>query len=141
MDDVVTRAERPERLIRVLAAIIKRGERYLMCQRAGHKRHGGLWEFPGGKLEAGESRADAARRELEEELGLALDHAGDVVYRMRDPGSTFLIEFVPIAARGEPQPLEHMALAWVTLREAVGLPLAPSDRAFVEWQLAHPGDD
>jgi len=122
--------------IRVLAAVIRSDRRYLVCQRPVHKRHGGLWEFPGGKLEPGESLLHAARRELAEELGLETDRAGDVVYRVRDPGSPFLIEFVPVEVRGEPRALEHVALAWVTLLEAATLPLAPCDRSFVEWRLA-----
>ena len=55
---------------RVLAAVIERSGKFLMCRRPEHKNHGGLFEFPGGKLEAGESLADAARRELLEELAL-----------------------------------------------------------------------
>jgi 8-oxo-dGTP pyrophosphatase MutT (NUDIX family) len=53
----------------VLAAVIRRQDRYLVCRRPAHKRHGGLWEFPGGKLEPGETLLEAARRELREELG------------------------------------------------------------------------
>jgi 8-oxo-dGTP pyrophosphatase MutT (NUDIX family) len=104
-----------EPLIRVLAAVVRRDGRYLLCQRPRHKRHAGLWEFPGGKLEPGESLLHAARRELAEELELETEHAGDVVYRVHDAGSPFLIEFVPVATRGEPRAVEHEALAWVTL--------------------------
>jgi mutator protein MutT len=129
-------APAPEPLVRVLAAVVRRAGRYLLCQRPGHKRHGGLWEFPGGKLEPGETLLTAARRELAEELGLETDHAGDVVYRVRDPGSRFIIEFVPVEVRGEPRALEHEALAWVTLPEAAALELAPADRAFVAWEHA-----
>jgi len=125
-----------EALIRVLAAVIRRGGRCLLCQRPAHKRHGGLWEFPGGKLEPGETLLHAAARELREELGVETNGAGDVVYRIRDPGSVFVIEFVPVSVRGEPQALEHEALAWLTLGEAAALPLAPSDRSFVAWCLA-----
>ncbi len=50
--------------IRVIAAVIRRGPELLVCRRPAHKRHGGLWEFPGGKCEPGESDADTARREL-----------------------------------------------------------------------------
>ena len=50
-----------------MAAVIERDGKLLVCRRPGHKRHGGLWEFPGGKLEPGETIVDAARRELDEE--------------------------------------------------------------------------
>jgi voltage-gated potassium channel len=122
-----------EPVVRVLAAVIRRDGRYLLCRRPRHKRHGGLWEFPGGKLEPGETLEHAAERELREELALELESAGDVAFSVHDPGSPFLIEFVPVGARGEPQALEHEALAWVTLAEAAALDLAPSDRRFVEW--------
>ena len=59
-----------KQLVRVLAAVIKRNERYLICKRPENKRHGGLWEFPGGKIEIGESNFEAAVRELREELGV-----------------------------------------------------------------------
>ena len=120
-------------LVRVLAAVIRRQDRFLLCQRARHKRHGGLWEFPGGKIEPGESLLHAARRELAEELALETNAAGDVAYRIRDPGSPFVIEFVPVEVSGEPRALEHEALAWVTLADAAALALAPSDRAFLDF--------
>jgi mutator protein MutT len=123
-------------VVRVLAAVIERAGRFLLCQRPAHKRHGGLWEFPGGKLEVGENLDETARRELKEELGLDVEHVGDVAFSVRDPGSPFRIEFVPVAAAGEPQPLEHDTLRWVTFAEALPLPLAPSDRRYVEWRLA-----
>ncbi len=49
--------------IRVLASVIERDHRLLVCRRPLHKRHGGLWEFPGGKVREGESDLEAARRE------------------------------------------------------------------------------
>src|SRR5688500_16930335 len=64
----------------VLAAVIGRNGRWLICERPLTKRHGGLWEFPGGKLEVGESLADAARREVAEELGVTAIHIGSVLY-------------------------------------------------------------
>ena len=124
---------------RVLAAVLRRGDRFLVCQRPPHKRHGGLWEFPGGKLENEESLLDAARRELDEELGLHATSIGDTLFTCGDPGSRFVIEFVHVDAAGEPQALEHSALRWVTMQEATALPLAPADRAFVEHALSTPG--
>ncbi len=112
--------------------MIRRDGGFLLCRRALHKRHGGLWEFPGGKVEAGESWLDAARRELREELGLEVVAAGEPVFAHRDPGSEFLISFVEVEVSGEPRALEHEEVRWVAREELRGLELAPADRAFVE---------
>jgi 8-oxo-dGTP diphosphatase len=122
----------PTDTIRVIAAVIADGDRLLVCQRPPHKRHGGLWEFPGGKCEPGESDAEAADRELREELGVAATAIGAELFAIHDPGSPFLIAFVPVDISGEPVCHEHSALHWGTLEELIGLPLAPSDRRFVE---------
>jgi len=121
--------ERPE-IIRVLAAVIERDVRYLVCRRPAHKRHGGLWEFPGGKLEPGEGLEEAARRELEEELGVYVSQVSEPVYTARDPGSAFLIEFTRVRVSGLPQPLEHDEIRWVTIEELRSLELAPVDARF-----------
>ena len=117
----------------MLAAVVRDGDRYLVCRRPAHKRHGGLWEFPGGKLEPGESLLDAARREMREELGVDVREVGDVMLAVADHGSPFVIEFVPVMIAGAPHCLEHSELAWVGLGELRALELAPSDRAFVEF--------
>jgi 8-oxo-dGTP pyrophosphatase MutT (NUDIX family) len=119
-----------EQTVRVLAAVIQTGERYLVCLRPGHKRHGGLWEFPGGKVEGDETHHDAARRELKEELGVGVVATGECVFSSRDPGSAFLIEFVRVEISGEPRTLEHKALQWADCTELLRLPMAPSDHAF-----------
>ncbi|HVZ76574.1 MAG TPA: (deoxy)nucleoside triphosphate pyrophosphohydrolase [Gemmatimonadaceae bacterium] len=123
-------------LIRVVAAVIRRGEELLVCQRPPEKRHGGLWEFPGGKCEAGETDVDALRRELREELGVEVASAGEPTFELRDQGSRFLIVFIPVAIRGEPQCHEHVAMRWGRPDALVSLPLAPSDREFVVRLLA-----
>ena len=119
--------------VRVLAAVIQRGGRYLICRRPDYKRHGGLWEFPGGQLEPNETLHDTAVRELREELGVAVSAVGDVLYRARDHGSPFLIEFTPAVISGEPACREHSALAWVPGGELRAYDLAPSDAAFAAW--------
>ena len=86
-------------LTSVLAAVVQRNDKYLICQRPVHKRHGSLWEFPGGKLEAGETYLDAAQRELAEELGVKALTVGSPLFSIADPGSEFLIEFVPTDRR------------------------------------------
>ena len=118
--------------VRVIAAVIRRGESFLLARRPAHKRHGGLWEFPGGKLEEGESLLDAARRELREELGVEVVAVGESLWKRRDPGSIFEIVFVAVEIEGEPSALEHEELRWVDVAELTGLDLAPTDRAFVD---------
>jgi 8-oxo-dGTP diphosphatase len=124
--------------IRVLAAVIRRGERLLLCRRPAHKRHGGLWEFPGVKLEPGESLLEAARREMQEELGATALSVDETLYVCSDPGSIFMIEFVRVEIHGEPRALEHDEARWVTLAELDGLQLAPADAAFVNWLRTRP---
>jgi 8-oxo-dGTP diphosphatase len=118
---------------RVVAAVVQRDDKYLICQRAQQKRHGGLWEFPGGKLEAGETPFEAARRELTEELAVRAVSVGPKLFSVADPGSEFVIEFVPTEIEGEPQCLEHLDLKWMSIKELVSVPLAPSDRQFAEF--------
>ncbi len=119
--------------IPVVAAVIEREGRYLLGRRPEDKRHAGLWEFPGGKMLDGESFFEAARRELEEELGLTATGDGALLHSARDPGSPFVINFVEISVDGTPQPVEHSDIGWFTAAELVHMPLAPSDRAFAAW--------
>lgn len=123
-------------MIRVVAAVVARDDRFLVCQRPLHKRHGGLWEFPGGKCEPNESDADAARRELREELAVEVTSVGRERIAIGDEGSAFVIAFVPVEIDGEPTCHEHIAIRWATSIELSQLPLAPSDRRFVEHLLS-----
>ena len=121
--------------IRVVAAVIGHGDRLLMCQRPAHKRHGGLWEFPGGKCEPDESDAEAIRRELNEELGVTADSVGVSEFETIDEGSPYLIVFIPVRISTEPAAIEHSAVAWFTAHELLHLQLAPSDRRYVQQML------
>lgn len=118
--------------IRVIAAVISRGDELLVCQRPPHKRHGGLWEFPGGKCEPGESDADAIRRELAEELGVKTVAVGEADFEISDPDSPYLIAFLSVRIEGEPHAAEHTLIAWLAPKSLDRLPLAPSDRRYVE---------
>jgi mutator protein MutT len=123
-------------LIRVVAAVIAHGDRLLVCRRPLHKRHGGLWEFPGGKCESGETDAEAVQRELREELGVEVIAIEPPEFTILDVGSHFEIVFVPATIEGTPVCHEHIALHWGRPDELAQLPLAPSDRRFVEARLA-----
>jgi mutator protein MutT len=120
----------PNKVTRVLAAVIRRNGRLLLCQRPSHKRHGGFWEFPGGKLLEGESYEDAAHHELREELGVPVVSVGTVCFSQADPGSEFVIDFVEVEIDGEPQALEHQTLQWALPNQIGHFPMPPSDRAF-----------
>lgn len=118
--------------MRVLAAVIRDSDRYLLCRRPRHKRHGGLWEFPGGKLEPDETLLQAAQRELKEELGVDTVAVGARLFAHHDPESPFLIEFVAVEVKGTPRALEHEEVRWVRAGEGADLEFAPSDRVFWE---------
>lgn len=117
----------------VVAAVIERQGRLLLCRRPLNKRHGGLWEFPGGKMEAGESFLQAGGRELDEELSLQAVSADDPKFSILDEASGFTIHFVKMEANGEPQLKEHIELSWVKPSRLHELELAPSDRAYAEF--------
>jgi 8-oxo-dGTP diphosphatase len=116
--------------VRVLAAVIQREGKYLVCRRPLQKRHGGLWEFPGGKIEEGESDEDALKRELQEELDIEVTGVGKTLFSRNDPDSPFLIEFIETEIFGNPTPIEHSEAIWIDPSELTHLELAPSDAVF-----------
>lgn len=117
----------------MVAAVLRREGRYLLGLRPTEKRHGGLWEFPGGKLAPGESLLAAARRELAEELELRVTGIGDVLRSFADGSSPFVIEFVEARAVGDPVAVEHEAVGWFSVEEMGAMPLAPADATFAGW--------
>lgn len=129
----VTMHTMPDAIVRVVAAVICRGQRFLVCRRPFHKRHGGLWEFPGGKCEAGESDLDAVARELREELGVNTKAVGPPIFEIRDGSALFLIVFLNVDIDGPPRCLEHIEIGWHTREELMEIGLAPSDRRFAEF--------
>lgn len=118
--------------IPVVAAVVRRGGRFLVGRRPAHKRHGGLWEFPGGKVGEGESLLEAARRELAEELSLRTNAIGRTLFTTGDGYAPFVIHFIEVEIEGEPDPHEHTELGWFTRAELEEVALAPADAAFVE---------
>lgn len=115
----------------VVCAIILRDGRILLAQRPPDKKLGGLWEFPGGKVEPGESAEAALHRELEEELGcrVRVTQALAPFVHAYDWGRIELIPFLCELATGsaEPQAHEHTALAWVVREDLQNYDLAPAD--------------
>jgi 8-oxo-dGTP diphosphatase len=121
----------------VAAAIRDAAGRLLLQQCPPHKRHAGLWEFPGGKVECEEIPRVALCREVLEELGLVLDRgelapAGFAEEPPTDgrPGLVLLL-YTCGAWRGTPAALEGQNWDWFTREEAAGLDLPPMDRALL----------
>ena len=124
--------------IPVVAAVIRRGGRVLLGRRPEHKRHGGLWEFPGGKVHDGETDFQALERELAEELEVRTVSVGSVLFESPDPEAPFLIRFVEVEVDGDPTALEHAEIGWFDPSVLQDLPLAPSDARFVVQHLLAP---
>lgn len=115
----------------VAVGLIWRRGRVLAAQRPEGKAHEGYWEFPGGKLEPGESPQDALTRELAEELGIGVRacrfwKATEHVYEKYDL-HVRLHFFHVTAFAGEPCAREGQNIRWVTPAEAAELPLLPAD--------------
>lgn len=118
----------------VVAALIWRGERFLACQRPVHKARGLLWEFVGGKVEPGETREQALVRECEEELDVTVvprDIFMEVTHEYPDL-TVHLTLFNAELPQGEPKPLEHNALRWITAEEIEELAFCPADEEILE---------
>lgn len=123
----------------VVCALIERDGRVLVARRPAHKHLGGLWEFPGGKIEPGETAADALHREIREELGctLVLDRTlGTFTHAY--PQVTIAMTAITATlapASPEPTPHEHSELRWVLPTELNTLELAPADLPVVAAYL------
>ena len=118
----------------VAAAVIRRGERVLICRRPAHKARGGEWEFPGGKLEAGETAREALVRECREELAVTLSvtsHLTTLTHIYPDL-SVRLFVFECELKEGEPKALEHDALEFVLPSELSAYELCDADRETAE---------
>tara|TARA_R110002073_G_scaffold156611_1_gene311910 strand:- start:120 stop:584 length:465 start_codon:yes stop_codon:yes gene_type:complete len=122
--------------IHVVAAVIRSEGKILVCQRNMEKRHGGLWEFPGGKVKDDESFEDAIRREVSEELKVCVSQVGEVVYSARDEQSPFVVHFMEASVVGTPVPVEHHAIEWHLIQGLFAKALAPADTEFVQSYLA-----
>ena len=121
--------------LRVVAAALVEGGRVLAAQRPAHKSQGGLWELPGGKVEAGEPPAEALRRELEEELGCASEIGAieDVLHHVyEENGLEVVILVYRCALLGEPRAIEVAEVRWVPVAELATLRVLPADQPLVD---------
>lgn len=132
------------RLLPVVAvALIASDGGVMLARRRATANHGGLWEFPGGKIEPGESPEAALVREAREELAITLDPAGltPIGFASSPHGARHLLLLLYRATRwgGDPTPLEASALSWVDPLNAATLPMPPADAQLIA-AVAHPPD-
>ena len=113
----------------VAAALIWKEDRFLICRRPAHKARALLWEFAGGKREAGESLEECLIRECREELDVGIEVL-DLFARVRHDYPDISIRLSLFNARiveGEPKLLEHEALAWILPSEIDKYEFCPAD--------------
>lgn len=113
----------------VVAALIREGRRFMICQRPAHKARGLLWEFVGGKVEPGETREQALIRECREELGITVSVGGvfmEVTHEYPDL-TVHLTLFNAVITEGTPQKLEHHDIRWITPEEIPDYRFCPAD--------------
>lgn len=123
----------------VVAALIWDGDRFLACQRPAHKARGLLWEFVGGKVEPGETHAEALIRECREELDITVA-PGEVFMEVLHeyPDLTVrLTLFHAVIAEGTPKALEHNDIRWITVGQIDELPFCPADEEILERLKQH----
>ena len=116
-------------MVEVVAALIRQGEKFMICQRPAHKARGLLWEFVGGKVEPGETKEQALVRECREELAVILsvgDVFMDVTHEYPDV-TVHLTLFNATIADGAPQKLEHNDIKWITPSEISNYDFCPAD--------------
>ena len=117
------------KITEVVAALIRQGDTFMICQRPAHKARGLLWEFVGGKVEPGETKEQALIRECQEELAVTLAVEGvfmDVIHEYPDL-TVHLTLFNATIAEGEPQKLEHNDIKWITPSEIPNYDFCPAD--------------
>ena len=127
----------------VVAALIWQQGRFLICQRPEYKARGTLWEFVGGKVEAGESGCDALIRECHEELDITLDVGtvfAEVVHEYPDITITLTL-FNAKIAEGVPKLLEHNDIRWITPAEIPQYDFCPADTEILKKLVLTNGAD
>ena len=121
-------------MVEIVAALIWKENKFMICQRPAYKARGLLWEFVGGKVEPGETKEQALIRECQEEIAVTLsvgDVFMDVVHEYPDL-TVHLTLFNAAIAEGEPQRLEHNDIQWITPSEMSNYQFCPADEAILK---------
>ena len=119
--------------IRVAAAVIERGASVLVTRRLEGTHLEGLWEFPGGKCEPGESIHECLIREIVEELGVAITPGETLlVTRHEYPEKTVELHFIACSMTGDPQPQQGQDMQWIERARLDTLAFPEADAALIE---------
>ncbi len=121
-------------MVDVVAALITAGDRFLICRRPEGKKRGLLWEFPGGKIENGETPEQALIRECREELNVTVDPHGifsSVVYSYPDITVRLTVYNTELVS-GTPELLWHSDLKWISSDEIDEYDFCPADVDILE---------
>lgn len=114
--------------LKVVAGFLKKGDKFLLVRRPLNKKRGGLWEFPGGKVEDGETLKEAIERELKEELGIetkAKNLVCKTIYKY--PEGEIELSLLEVEFKEDPILKEALESKWVTIEESEKLKLCPAD--------------
>lgn len=123
--------------LEVVAALIRKKDKILLCQRKENDVFGLLWEFPGGKVEKNETLKDAIKREIKEELGLIIK-ANNLIDKFVDGEKNFKINvslFDCKIVRGKPQAKECADFGFFSFSQIKRLNLAPVDRKIFNYLI------
>lgn len=117
------------RQIAVVGAVVVRDGLVMAAQRGGSGPLAGLWEFPGGKVEQGESAREALEREIVEELGCVVEVGEEITTTVHkyDFAEITLTTFICALTGGEPHLSEHSAIEWIHPADLDSLAWAPAD--------------
>ena len=121
-------------MVEVVAALIWRNNKFMICQRPSNKARALLWEFVGGKVEPGETKEQALIRECKEELDILLsvgDVFTDVIHEYSDI-TVHLTLFNATISEGEPQKLEHNDIRWIMPCEIPNYEFCPADEEILK---------
>lgn len=117
----------------VAAAVVEREGAFLLTRRAEHTHLAGLWEFPGGKCEAGETLDECLRRELLEELGARVNVGREIfVVTHEYPEKIVELHFFRCELVGDAHPRLGQQMRWVPREELRGLDFPAADRDLIE---------
>ena len=121
-------------MVEVVAALIWKNGKFMICQRPAHKARGLLWEFVGGKVEPGETKEQALVRECREELAVTVavqDEFMSLVHEYPDITINLTV-FNAYIAEGVPQLLEHNDVRWIPPKEIKNYDFCPADNKILE---------